>query len=95
MPPPAEERLPPTPAEEHPQASIARAPPDLRVIFMVDSVDGRMLRSDDCKEAIVTLNSEKTHLVASMDSCNAPLLWTSHLWNEANWLLTDAPTFAW
>ena len=64
-----------------------------RTIFVVHSADGKRLRSPDAQRALAALRSEATHLVASFDHCNAPLLWDGD--SEANWLAADGTTFDW
>ena len=64
-----------------------------RTIFVVHSADGKRLRSPDAQRALAALRSETTHLVASFDHCNAPLLWDGD--SEANWLAADGTTFDW
>ncbi|KAH8095138.1 hypothetical protein JL720_2414 [Aureococcus anophagefferens] len=64
-----------------------------RTIFVVHSADGKRLRSPDAQRALAALRSETTHLVASLDHCNAPLLWDGD--SEANWLAADGTTFDW
>jgi len=76
-------------------AAANERPGDARVVFVVHTVDGRRLRSPDAVEAITSLRSDRTHLVASCDHVNAPLLWSDADHVRANWLPTDATTFAW
>jgi origin recognition complex subunit 2 len=82
------------PAELLAEVLAAMDEEDDPVYLIVHNIDGVMLRSEKCQEALAALAGHpRIHLICSIDHINAPLIWDQRRLSKLNFIWFDCTTF--